>query len=108
LSVLGSVSAAVRHYIKRDERRQNILHREKLVAAIAQVRKIETIEALDAMQLEADDILRETLQCYDDGAIEEADLAAYSLVLGQFHHAVADRRAALAGSVVNLPRVRTG
>ena len=108
LSVLGSVSAAVRHYIKRDERRLSVLHREKLVAAIAQVRKVDSIEALDTMQHEADEILRETLQCYDDGAIEEADLAAYSLVLGQFHHAVADRRAALAGSVVSLPRVRTG
>jgi TRAP transporter TAXI family solute receptor len=108
LSVLGSISAAARHYIKRDERRLNVLHREKLVAAIAQVRKIETVEELDVMQHEADDILRETLQCYDDGAIEEADLAAYSLVLGQFHHAVADRRAALSGSVVSLPRARTG
>jgi len=108
LSVLGSVSAAVRHYVKRDERRLSILHREKLVAAIAQVRKIDSIEDLDAMQHEADEILRQTLQCYDDGAIEEADLAAYSLVLGQFHHAVADRRAALAGSVVSLPRARTG
>jgi TRAP transporter TAXI family solute receptor len=108
LSVLGSVSAAVRHYIKRDERRQSVLHREKLVAAIAQVRKIESIDELDTMQHEADEILRETLQCYDDGAIEEADLAAYSLVLGQFHHAVADRRAALAGSVISLPRARTG
>ena len=108
LSVLGSVSAAVRHYIKRDERRLSVLHREKLVAAIAQVRKVDSIEALDTMQHEADEILRETLQCYDDGAIEEADLAAYSLVLGQFHHAVADRRAALAGSVVSLPRARTG
>jgi hypothetical protein len=106
--VLGSVSAAVRHYIKRDERRLSVLHREKLVAAIAQVRKVDSIEALDSMQHEADEILRETLQCYDDGAIEEADLAAYSLVLGQFHHAVADRRAALAGSVVSLPRARTG
>jgi TRAP transporter TAXI family solute receptor len=108
LSVLGSVSAAVRHYIKRDERRLSILHREKLVAAIAQVRKVDSIEALDTMQHEADEILRETLQCYDDGAIEEADLAAYSLVLGQFHHAVADRRTALAGSVISLPRARTG
>ena len=34
------------------------------------------------MQCEADSILRETLNCYDNGAIEEADLAAYSLVLG--------------------------
>jgi TRAP transporter TAXI family solute receptor len=108
LSVLGSVSAAARHYIKRDERRLSVLHREKLVAAIAQVRKIDSIEALDTMQHEADEILRETLACYDDGAIEEADLAAYSLVLGQFHHAVADRRTALSGSVVSLPRARTG
>jgi len=106
LSVLGSVTAAIRHFIKRDERRLNTLHREKLVAAIAQVRKINSIEELDAMQAEADEILRETLDCYDDGAIEEADLAAYSLVLGQFHHAVADRRAAISGAPVNVARAR--
>jgi TRAP transporter TAXI family solute receptor len=108
LSVLGSVTAGVRHFIKRDERRLNTLHREKLVAAISQVRKIDSLEQLDAMQAEADDILRETLDCYDDGAIEEADLAAYSLVLGQFHHAVADRRAAISGTPVNLARARAG
>jgi TRAP transporter TAXI family solute receptor len=106
LSVLGSVTAAIRHFIKRDERRLNTQHREKLVAAIMQVRKIESVEELDAMQAEADEILRETLDCYDDGAIEEADLAAYSLVLVQFHHAVADRRAAISGAPVNLARAR--
>jgi TRAP transporter TAXI family solute receptor len=105
-SVLGSATAAVRHFIKRDERRLNVLHREKLVAAIAQVRKIETIEALDALQCEADDILRETLDCYDDGAIDESDIAAYSLVLDQFHHAVVDRRAALGGAPVSVARMR--
>jgi hypothetical protein len=86
----------------------NTLHREKLVAAIAQVRKTETLEELDALQYEADDILRETLDCFDDGAIEESDLAAYSLVLGQFHNAVVDRRAALGGTPVNAPRKRVG
>jgi TRAP transporter TAXI family solute receptor len=106
LSVLGSVTAAARHFIRRDERRLNTVHREKLVAAIAQVRKINSLEELDAMQAEADDILRETLACYDDGAIEEADLAAYSLVLGQFHHAVADRRAAINNAPINLARAR--
>jgi TRAP transporter TAXI family solute receptor len=108
LSVFGSITAAVRHYVKRDERRLSTLHREKLVAAISRVRKIDTVEELDAMQREADDILRETLECYDDGAIEEADLAAYSLVLSQFHHAVADRRAALGGAPVSLSRMRAG
>ena len=108
LSLAGSVTAGVRHYIKRDERRLNTLHREKLVAAISQVRKIDTIEELDAMQCLADEILRETLECYDDGAIEESDLAAYSLVLGQFHHAVADRRAVLGGTPVSMSRMRAG
>jgi TRAP transporter TAXI family solute receptor len=107
-SVLGSGTAAVRHVIKRDERKTNIAHRERLLDAISRVRKIETIEELDALQEEADTILRETLDCYDDGAIEETDLAAYHLVLEQFHHAVADRRAALGGTPLNLSRVRAG
>ncbi len=106
LSVLGSVSAALRHFIKRDERKLNTLHREKLLAAISLVRKIDTLEELDELQHEADDILRETLDCYDDGAIEESDLAAYHLVLEQFHHAVVDRRAAIAESTANFPRRR--
>jgi TRAP transporter TAXI family solute receptor len=105
-SILGSATAGVRHYIKRDERRLNTLHREKLVAAIALARKIESLEELDALQYEADDILRETLACFDDGAIDESGLAAYGLVLGQFHNAVVDRRAALSGSPVNASRKR--
>jgi hypothetical protein len=105
-SVLGSATAAVRHFIKRDERRLNVLHRERLVAAITQVRRIETIEELDALQCEADNILRETLDCYDDGAIDDADIAAYGLVLDQFHHAVADRRAALGGAPAGVARMR--
>jgi TRAP transporter TAXI family solute receptor len=108
LSVLGSGSAAVRHYIKRDERRMSTLHREKLLSAISLVRKIDSIEELDALQSEADDFLRETLDCFDDGAIEEGDLSAYSLVLEQFHHAVVDRRAALSEAATSLPRMRAG
>jgi hypothetical protein len=54
------------------------------------------------LQCEADDILRETLDCYDDGAIEEGDISAYSLVLEQFHHAVVDRRAAINENAANL------
>jgi TRAP transporter TAXI family solute receptor len=106
LSVLGSGSAWLRHYIKRDERKLNTLHRDKLLATIALVRKIDSIEELDTLQCEADDILLETLECYDDGAIEQGDIAAYSLVLEQFHHAVVDRRAAISENAANLPRIR--
>lgn len=106
LSLLGSGSAWLRHYLKRDERRLNTLHRDKLLATIALVRNINSMEELDALQREADDILRETLQCYDDGAIEEGDLSAYGLVLEQFHHAVVDRREAIGGAAAELPRMR--
>jgi TRAP transporter TAXI family solute receptor len=98
LSVLGSVTAWLRHYIKRDERRLNTAHREKLLLAISLLRQIETVEDLDTLQREADEILRETLTCYDNGAIEEGDLLAYGLVLDQFHNAIVDRRAAIAGN----------
>ena len=47
------------------------------------------------MQSAADGVLREALDCYDDGAIEEGDLSVIGLALEQFHHAVADRRIAL-------------
>jgi len=107
-SVLGSGVAGLRHYGKRDERRLNVLHREKLLAAISLVRQIDSIEELDALQCEADEFLRETLECYDDGAIEPSDLAAYGLVLDQFHNAVVDRRAVIGASAGNLPRMRAG
>ena len=103
LSVLGSAAAWFRHYLKRDERSLTGEHRDKLLAHIAQVRKTDSVEELDALQEEADEFLRETLECYDDGAIEEGDLSAYALVLEQFHHAVADRRAVIAGSPARAP-----
>jgi TRAP transporter TAXI family solute receptor len=109
LSVLGSIAAWLRHYMKRDERNVTTLHRDKLLSAIAQVRKTDSVEELDALQEEADEFLRETLECYDDGAIEEGDLSAYGLVLEQFHHAVVDRRAVIAASpagTADLQRVR--
>ena len=68
------------------------MHRDNLLAMISKVRQADSPEELTAMQSEVDDILRETIQCYDDGAIEDGELSAIGLVLDQFHHAVADRR----------------
>src|SRR5579872_229829 len=106
-SVLGSGTAWLRHYFKRDERTLTSLHRDKLLAAIALVRKTDSIEELDGLQQGADDFLRETLEGYDDGAIEEGDLSAYGLVLEQFHHAVADRRAAIGARIADTSRLRS-
>ena len=106
LSGLGSAGAWLRHFLKRDEREQDTVHRDKILEMISRVRVTETPEQLLAMEREVDAILRETLDAFDDGAIEEEDLSAFGLVLEQFHHAVADGRAAMGMSAPELPRIR--
>ncbi|KWV60936.1 TRAP transporter [Bradyrhizobium macuxiense] len=106
LSGLGSAGAWLRHYVRRDEREQYITHRDNLLALIARVRGAETAEDLATMQATADALLREALDCYDDGAIEEGDLSVIGLTLEQFHHAVADRRAAIGAGAPGVSRLR--
>ncbi|WP_342732612.1 TAXI family TRAP transporter solute-binding subunit [Bradyrhizobium sp. B117] len=96
LSGLGSVAAWLRHYLRREERSLNALHRDRLLTAISSVREATSLDELAAMQGAADEILRETLACHEDGAIEDGDLAAFGLVLAQFHQAIVDRRAVIA------------
>jgi TRAP transporter TAXI family solute receptor len=100
LSAMGSLGAWFAGYLKKDERNSNSHLRERLLEMIADARKSETVEALDSMQTEADAILRDTLHCFEDGAIQEGALSAFNIALDQFHHAVADRRALL----MNLPQ----
>ena len=108
LSGLGSGIAALRHYLRRDEQELNTQHRDALLEKIAKVRELNSLDELAAMQREADDLLRETLDCYDNGVIEEGGLSAFSLVLEQFHHAVVERRVALgaAPNTADMPRMR--
>jgi hypothetical protein len=53
-------------------------------------------------------MLREALDCYDDGTIEDGDLSVIGLALEQFHHAVADRRAVLGSGTAGTRRMRAG
>ncbi len=106
LSGLGSAGAWLRHSWRRNEREQYTLHRDNLLDLIFKVRQAETAEELATMQYEADGILREALDCYDDGAIEEGDLSAIGLALEQFHRAVADRRLIIGLSAPDLQRRR--
>jgi TRAP-type uncharacterized transport system substrate-binding protein len=106
LSGLGSAGAWLRHYLKRDEREQYTEHRDDLLAIISRVRQAESPDELTAIQSEVDGILREALDCFDDGAIEEGDLAAIGLVLDQFNHATADRRLAIGLAAPEPARMR--
>jgi TRAP transporter TAXI family solute receptor len=94
-SALGSVGAWLAGYLRKDERNTNFSLRERLLDMIAAARKSDSVEELDAMQSEADAILRDTLNCFENGAIEEGTLTAFNIALEQFHNAVADRKTLL-------------
>ena len=104
LSAMGSAGAWFAGYLKKDERSNNSSLRERLLEMIAAARRSDSTEELDQMQTEADDILRDTLHCYEHGAIEEGALTAFNIALDQFHSAVADRRAVLMSMPQNLQR----
>jgi TRAP transporter TAXI family solute receptor len=106
LSGIGSAGAWLRQYLNRDERDENTGYRNRILTLVSNVHTAELDHELLAMQQEVDAIIRETLACYDDGAIEEEELAAFGLVLELFDHAVAERRAALQAAPVNLLSAR--
>ena len=104
LSAMGSAGAWFAGYLKKDERNNNSSLRERMLEMIAAARRSDSTEELDAMQAEADDILRDTLHCFEHGAIDEGALTAFNMALDQFHNAVADRRAVLLSIPQNLQR----
>src|ERR1700733_5115625 len=107
LSGLGSAGAWFRSYLKRDEKAQSVALRDRVLALAALVRDGRSIEELRGMQGEVDNIIRETLSSYDDGAIEQGDLSAFNLALEQFHRSVADPAAALEDIGAAPPRLRS-
>ncbi|MCP1840392.1 TRAP transporter TAXI family solute receptor [Bradyrhizobium sp. USDA 4524] len=106
-SAMGSAGAWFAGYLKQDERNTNTSQRERLLEMLKTARQSDSIEELDQMQAEADDILRHTLDCFEHGAIEEGTLTAFNIALEQLHNAVADRKALLFSMPQNLQRTAT-
>ncbi|WP_246668413.1 MULTISPECIES: TAXI family TRAP transporter solute-binding subunit [Bradyrhizobium] len=106
-SAMGSAGAWFAGYLKQDERNTNTSQRERLLEMLKAARQSDSIEELDQMQAEADDILRHTLDCFEHGAIEEGTLTAFNIALEQLHNAVADRKALLFSMPQNLQRTAT-
>lgn len=102
LSAMGSVGAWFVGYLKKDERNNNNSLRERLLEMIVIARRTDSTEELDRIQAEADDALRDTLHCFEDGTIEEETLTAFNIALSQLHNAVADRRTLLMSMSQNL------
>ena len=91
-SGVGSAGAWLRAFMKRDEKAKYFVLRDRLLDLIARMRAEQSIAALEGMESEVDDIVQDTLMFYEDGAIEEGQLAAFNLALGQFRHVAAEQR----------------
>jgi TRAP transporter TAXI family solute receptor len=107
LSAMGSAGAWFAGALKQDERNTNTSQRERLLEMLRTARHSDSTDELDQMQAEADDILRDTLVCFERGAIEQGTLTAFNIALEQFHNAVADRKALLMSMPQNLQRTAT-
>ncbi len=102
LSAMGSAGAWFASYLKRDERQNSTTLRDRLLEMLSQVRQASTHQELDTMQAEADEILRDTLRCYEARRDRRWSLTAFNIALEQFHTAVADHRRSvlMAGAAV--------
>jgi TRAP transporter TAXI family solute receptor len=96
LSLMGSAGAWFASFLRKDDRISNVSQRDRLLDMLATARRCDSVEELDAMQVEADGILRDALVAYENGGIDSAALNAFSIALEQFHNAVVDRRILLA------------
>lgn len=105
LSAMGSIGAWFASYFKQDERNNNINLRDRLLEMLTKARTSDSIEELDRMQAEADEILRDTLTCFEQGAIEQGALTAFNIAIEQFHYAVADRKTLLNDAAANMQRL---
>lgn len=104
MSGLGSLGAWFASYLRKEERSSNTTVRGRLLDMIAIARQCASLEELDRMQAEADDILRAALDGFERGVIEEGSLTAFNIALEQFHNAVADRKALLMAMPEGTPK----
>ncbi len=113
---LALVPRAVRHWFGRcmaaslsqpDERDENTVHRNRILAAASEICAVQSDSEFAATQREVDAIIKEALTCFDEGAIEQEDLAAFALALEPFDHAVAEARG-IAGWPDGPARAPTG
>jgi TRAP transporter TAXI family solute receptor len=104
LSAMGSAGAWFAGYLKKEQRNTNSTLRDRLLEMLSAARQSDSTEELDRMQSEADSILRDTLQCFEHGVINEGALTAFNIALQQFHNAVADRKALLLSMPQSLQR----
>jgi TRAP transporter TAXI family solute receptor len=95
LPLFGSGLAGLATYMKAGERTQHLRLLNKLLDVCKRARRIETMDALERLQTEADELVIETVHRAERAALGESQLA-FVLSIEQARSALAERRAILA------------
>src|SRR5262245_41046538 len=95
LSFFGSVAAWLMNYSKVGDRVEKSQSLDRLVGLMREARNVPTLEELDRIQAETDDILHRTIQDVVNNKLDQAGLQAFWLALEQTRGAIAVRRTTL-------------
>lgn len=97
MSFFGSGIAGLMSYTKADDRVRRLGTLERLLELTRGARTAETIQAVDELQAQADDILGEMIREVEAKSLDDSALTAFQVSMDQAQTAISDRRAALLG-----------
>lgn len=104
LSIVGSAFAGLASRNAGHRRSTTMVQLEQVMGLMTAARGAETHDALDALDQDADDLLRSVLERAGAGQLPEAGISAFTLGLDQARRAIAERRRGL-GPEPERPRL---
>ena len=96
MSVLGSGFAGLLSYSKADDRVRKLRTLEKLLEIAKSARSADSVQALDDLQTEIDDIQGNMIHEVEASTLDETAMTAYAMSIERAQLTISDRRAALA------------
>ena len=102
LSALGSLGAGLRAFLYPDQQETVSALRDRVMDLTARIRESADEDMLP-IETEIDRIVRETLDKYEEGVVEEGALTALSIAVDQFRSAAASRNTSNRRSVSKRP-----
>ena len=97
MSFFGSGIAGLMSYTRADDRVRRLKTLEQLLEITRAARTAESIQAVDELQAQADDILGAMIQEVEAKSLDDSALTAFQVSLDQAQTAISDRRSVLLG-----------
>jgi TRAP-type uncharacterized transport system substrate-binding protein len=101
--IIGSGLLGLLGYVRADKNTRRIREMHRLIQLVRKARTISSVEELDNLQDEADNILADILQETERGQLDEGGLAAFKLAIEQARLALSEQRSMLVLRPENVP-----